>query len=119
MSIVNSTVYPEMTNEMQKLCLWVEEHASNYNWTFYIERLFDTSQLIVFDKETNEQLWDAICHQYSYGGKEGLLEIMGTIVDEKKLGDSVEGWLTCDKVIDRIHSAYGNKEDNKDEKLHD
>lgn len=115
MSIVNSTLYPEM----QKLCLWVEEHASDYNWTFHIERLFDTSQLIVFDKETNERLWDAICHRYSYGGKEGLLEIMGTIVDEKTLDDTVEGYLTCDDVIDRIHSAYGNKEDNKDEKLHD
>jgi len=119
MSIINSALYSIMLNEMQKLFLWLKEHADDYGWMVGIELLFDTPQLIVFDKETNERLWDAICHKYSYGGERGLLEIMGEkIVDEEKIGNTVEGFLTCDDVIDRIHRAYGNKEDNKDEKLH-
>lgn len=43
----------------------------------------------------NEYLGDAICHKYSYGGPEGLLEIMGKGCD----GD-VRGWLTAKDVID-------------------
>lgn len=34
---------------------------------------------------------DAICHYYSYGGKEGLLEIMGA-------GDVV-GWLSAEEAF--------------------
>ena len=46
--------------------------------------------------------WDAICHWGSYGYEEGLLEIYGTLVDEKKDGDSVVGWMTAEDVIKRI-----------------
>lgn len=44
--------------------------------------------------------WDVICQRGSYGAEEGLLEIMGTIV--RPCGDSVEGWLSADDVIERI-----------------
>lgn len=44
--------------------------------------------------------WDAICHQYSYGGKQGLLEIMGSIV--RVDDDTVEGYLTAQDIIDRL-----------------
>lgn len=46
--------------------------------------------------------WDAICHPGSYGYEQGLLEIYGSLVDEKKDGDSVVGWLTAEDVISRI-----------------
>ena len=36
---------------------------------------------------------DAICHQYSYGGNEGLLEILG-----EGLGDVV-GWLNAEEAL--------------------
>ena len=58
-------------------------------------------QIIVYDSK-GKIVWDAICHWGSYGWKEGLLEIMGNIVDEKRVGDRVEGWLTAQDVIDRI-----------------
>lgn len=38
-------------------------------------------------------LIDAICHQYSYGGKEGLLEILGTGLDD------VAGWLSAEEAF--------------------
>lgn len=44
-----------------------------------------------------------ICNKYSYGGKEGLLEIMGLVYDEE---DSVEGYLTAEIVAMRILHDY-------------
>lgn len=64
--------------------------------------------------ENTDQVWypskaeavcDVICHKYSYGGPQGLLEIMG-LVDEEKTGDSVEGWLTAKEVASRILNDY-------------
>lgn len=48
---------------------------------------------------------DVICHRYSYGYAQGLLEIMG-LVNEDEVGDSVEGHLTADTVFGRIHAHY-------------
>ena len=44
---------------------------------------------------------DAVCHKSSFGGKDGLLEVMG-LVDEEGVGDDVEGYLTAEEVADRI-----------------
>jgi hypothetical protein len=48
---------------------------------------------------------DAICHSGSYGHESGLLEIMG-LVNEAEVGDSVEGWLTAEKVFERWHDHW-------------
>ena len=45
---------------------------------------------------------DAICHDGSYGRFDGLLEIMGDIVDEAITEDTVEGWLTAEDILNRI-----------------
>lgn len=50
----------------------------------------------------DELICDAICHSYSYGYAEGLLEIMGLTSNE----DSVEGWLTSEEVFDRISEDW-------------
>lgn len=51
---------------------------------------------------------DAICHDGSYGRQDGLLEIMGDLVDEIKTGDTVEGWLSADEILTRIDAKRGN-----------
>lgn len=48
-----------------------------------------------------------ICHRFSYGGSEGLLEIMGLTDSE----DNVEGWLTANDVFARIYTDYMNSAD--------
>ena len=58
-------------------------------------------QIIVYDP-SGEREWDAVCHRGSYGAEEGLLEIMGNIV--QNYGDSVEGWLTADDVIELVEN---------------
>ena len=61
---------------------------------------------------SNNQIWypnhkkpicDVICHEYSYGGKDGYLEIMGLSENEY---DDVEGWLTAEQIFYRIHENY-------------
>ena len=63
----------------------------------------------------NNQVWyptrgihicDVICHKYSYGGDEGLLEIMGLLTEEEAEWDSVVGYLTADDVFSRIEKDY-------------
>ena len=49
-----------------------------------------------------ERVCDVICHEGSYGGDMGLLEIMGLICEE---GD-VKGWLTAEEVFERIKEDY-------------
>lgn len=58
--------------------------------------------------------WDAICQDGSYGAEYGLLEIYGKIV--RPGGDSVEGYLTAEDVIERIEEVYGGerREDDND-----
>jgi len=69
---------------------------------------FDLHQIIVPDSGS-EAKWDAICQRGSYGAEEGLLEIYGVIVPESA-GDSVEGFLTAQDVIERIEQVYGKEE---------
>ena len=42
---------------------------------------------------------DAICHNFSYGGTEGLLEIMGALCNTD---DDVEGFLTANEILRRF-----------------
>jgi hypothetical protein len=64
----------------------------------------------------NNQIWypsyedvvyDVICHEYSYGGKDGLLEIMRWI-DGDFDEDNVDGYLTVEDVFARIYTHYNN-----------
>jgi hypothetical protein len=49
-----------------------------------------------------EKVMDVICYQFSYGGKEGLLEIMGLLTEEEQKHDDVVGHLTAENVLSRI-----------------
>ena len=86
--------------EMQKLIqLLATENIPlqvTINW-------IDNSQQVWYPNQ-KDAICDVICHRYSYGGKEGLLEIMGLSEMED---DDVEGWLTAEDVFKRIkeHAA--------------
>ena len=53
------------------------------------------------------QNWDAICHDGSYGNKDGLLEVMGRAVN-RNLYDDVEGYLTADEILKRVDENEGD-----------
>lgn len=62
-------------------------------------QIFDGLQVNYPNKENC--ICDAICHSFSYGHEQGLLEIMGLIED-----DDVEGYLTAKEVFKRIKKHY-------------
>ena len=80
--------------EIRKLAKGLEER----NIPYELKPLFDGWQIWCDD-------WDAICHSFSYGHEKGLLEIMGTLVDEEEVGDTVEGHLTAEEILRRIDGA--------------
>ena len=96
--------------ELNKLEEYLKEHGIRYeredrearrlsDRTFLSD---DFHMIIVYSGD--DYYWDAICHGGSYGADEGLLEIMGDIVNEEAVGDCVEGWLTAAEVIERIEA---------------
>lgn len=101
--------FGEAEKELDKLHKWLVDNAKMYGWTIKREdadtHLYDTHQIVIYRKDV--RLFDVICHRGSYGYTEGLLEIMGDIVDEEKAGDSVEGFLTANGVIKRVKARYG------------
>ena len=86
--------------EMERLIYKLDNAAVPYE----TRELFGTTQVIY----PSEEVWkcDVICHQFSYGGDEGLLEIMGLLTDEEAEYDDVVGYLTADDVFSRIIRDY-------------
>lgn len=82
--------------EMKKLAVGLMEKGIVFTFT----TLHDGCQIVVNDPKTREYKWDAVCHNFSYGHDEGLLEIMGEIVDNDY--DAVEGWLTAEDILKRL-----------------
>lgn len=57
---------------------------------------------ITRDDKNYIRTWDAVCHEFSYGGKDGLLEVYGSLVDvDGTLLNDVEGWLTAEDIINK------------------
>lgn len=103
----------EECGELNMLERYLKEHNIRYE-RIDQDRIFDREkgiaqnerhQINVLDEEGN-RLWDAICHPGSYGYERGLLEIYGSIVDEARVGDTVEGWLTAQDVICLIEGRW-------------
>ena len=78
------------TEEMKKLAEGLVERGIAFTFT----PIYEGCQIIVKDT------WDAVCHEFSYGGKHGLLEIMGTLVHNDN--DDVEGYLTTEDILKRL-----------------
>jgi len=68
---------------------------------YFVQEIFNGWQVCYPQKDN--PISDAICHQYSYGSEQGLLEIMGLCESED---DDVEGYLTAEEVFDRWSKHY-------------
>ena len=92
--------------EMEKLEQGLIERGIDYTK----RALHGGQQIIVEDMN-----WDAVCHEFSYGHERGLIEIMGSIVDNDD--DDVEGWLTAEEILARIDGEddYEEEEDEEEE----
>ena len=54
----------------------------------------DTASVQICSPSADNCLIDAICHYYSYGGREGLLEILAEGLDD------VVGWLSAEEAFE-------------------
>lgn len=79
--------------EMEKLA---EMLKKNYvPFAVVVNRFTKTPQILY--PNLRNPIFSIVCHQYSEGGKEGLLELMDC---RDKLNE--EGYLTAEQVSDRI-----------------
>lgn len=92
-----------MKNQMKKLMNKLE----SANIPFIVENdSFDSLHLMYPGDWNTGCKCSVICHKYSYGHEQGLLEIMGLLTDEEKKRDNVVGYLTAKEVFDRIYNDY-------------
>ena len=90
----------EMTILIQKL------KEANIPFELTTDAVGNPNNQVWYPNRQNE-MCDVICHKYSYGGEEGLLEIMGLLTEEElQYDDSVAGYLTADDVFSRIKKDY-------------
>lgn len=89
-------------SEMSKLFLLL----ADADIPFETREIFGTMQICY--PSFDDLICDAICHQYSYGYEQGLLEIMG--LADPGIGDTVEGYLTADEVFARIKADYEKRQ---------
>ena len=82
----------------------LSEQLKKLNIPHTVKELFDGPDCIKFD-------WcdaDIICHHFSYGGKDGLFEVMGkalmTTIEQKI--DSVAGDIPMEDAVNRIKKAW-------------
>lgn len=90
----------DFNKEMSSLILMTE----NANYDCYISEIFGTPQLIFM--RDGKRIGDVISHDYSYGDREGLLEIMGCGITDDNGEDDVRGCLTAEECFDIIRKYY-------------
>lgn len=86
--------------ELNKLFGYLNEHGYHAD----MRALFDGYQVRTYD-EAGNLLWDAVCHEFSYGSSDGLLEVMGLDMgDLNDPEDEVVGWLAADAIIKALEA---------------
>lgn len=88
-----------MKKEIERLVKMLENNNIPFELT---DDVMDNSNNQVWYPNYSKNICDVICHEYSYGGRDGYLEIMGLTQNE----DDVEGWLTAEEVFNRIYKDY-------------
>lgn len=90
----------EFNKEMSTLKLMADKAGYDY----FVREIFETPQLVFM--RNGERVGDVISHRYSYGGVDGLLEILGCGIKDDKGEDDVAGYLTAEECFDIILKYY-------------
>lgn len=96
---------PALATEMDKLAAKLTEMGIEFEDR---QICFTTGRQITVC-ENGRKAWDAACSPFHNGGKGGLLEVMGVIVDGKRENGAVKGWQTADDVIQMVKAYKCNK----------
>lgn len=86
------------------LCL--REMLKESNVPFHIFRRLDGYQILYPNIHTPR--CSIIQHEFSYGGKDNLIEIQGLLTIEERKSSSVLGYLDAKNVFERIKKDFNN-----------
>lgn len=84
-----------MKTEMDKLDEILTERGVKHT---YDRNFYGGAQIVVY--EDGLRVWDAICTKFSYGGTQGLLEVM-----LKFRSPNFYGYLTAEQVIEKVYGG--------------
>ena len=59
----------------------------------------DEACIIICSPSVEECRLDAASHYYTYGGQQGLIEVMGHGDDSEITSDDVVGWLSAEEAL--------------------
>lgn len=91
-----------MINQMDKLSKLLDEHEIPY-----VREVNGVgNDHLCYPVFGEGRICSVICGKYTYGGEEGLLEIMGLLTPEEEEFDDVLGYLTADQVFKRIKNHW-------------
>ena len=83
-------------NEMTKLaCLLAK---ANIPFELYPFTICGEASVQIASPNKENCVVDAVCHAFSYGGKEGLLEVLGS-ANPNLPNDDVVGWCTANEAF--------------------
>lgn len=85
--------------EMPKLIKMLEDNQIPHELRF----IHDTLQVGYPNFDESDIICDVVCHEFSYGGSDGYLEMMGLCEEEP---DNVLGWLNAEEVYERISKHF-------------
>lgn len=83
-------------NEITKLAVLLAKENIPFELNSFIVSKEPTLQICSPNKKN--AVVDAVCHEFSYGGPEGLIEVLGSR-NVNKPNDDVVGWLTAEEAI--------------------
>ena len=86
-----------VNSEMNKLIHLL--HENNIPFEVGAEIYHDEAVIQIFSPSAEDCLLDAVSHYYSYGGRRGLIELMGHGEGERITNYDVVGWLTAKEAI--------------------
>lgn len=82
--------------ELDKLAALLE--AENIPYEKYTWDIGEETCHMVVSPNMHNRKVDAVCHSFSYGGKQGLLEVLGS-ANINLPNDDVKGWMTANEAF--------------------
>lgn len=99
-----------METEMEKLIKYLYKNVDGDDRMVFTRPCCGGQQVVVCEESGRRWLWDAVCHQHSYGGNRGLIEVMEhtennyVLTAEERECDDILGYLTAEDIIKRLES---------------
>lgn len=83
-------------NEITKLAILLAKENIPFELNAFI--ILEKPTIQICSPNKKNAVVDAVCHNFSYGGPQGLIEVLGSR-NVNNPNDDVVGWLTAEEAI--------------------